>query len=487
MSRLTLRRDLSRELSITELDNNFDFLDNQCLVNTQLGNNNSTAISTLNLRMTQLEEAVDFDGSFNSLSNIPTTLNGYGITDAATTAQGALAETALQPTDDIPFGNISNIPTTLTGYGITDAASQQYADTIQSNVSELLDRIIVCEDRLGINTTPRITIESSVNEISETVDETTNKVVTFTVNAIDFLTDNATIGTVADTHTYTISGVGITEDDFIDTPLSGTIGTGNGTFEITVTVARDEETESATEIMEFAVSTTSTNPNKQLPSPLQVTINDTSFDSTLRVVNYDPAINGDLFTWLKTNALTAYITDIDDGYLLTPTETAQAQEDAKTNVSRASLVSLGISSSDIDTLVDEVIQEIVDVWNASIQGFFQNTAFVTHNYNYAYGTEQQDTEIGTFIQDPLNINRKFGKGSLAHSEVVYVESYTQNEVNTMIDDFLATDSTYNSLTASDQITLRDFLIACSAFVLAILPGTETTISLYNYREVNELN
>ena len=35
--------------------------------------------------------------SFNDLSATPTTLGGYGITDAATSIQGSLATTALQP------------------------------------------------------------------------------------------------------------------------------------------------------------------------------------------------------------------------------------------------------------------------------------------------------------------------------------------------------------------------------------------------------
>ena len=40
-----------------------------------------------------------FDGAFSSLSGTPTTLAGYGITDAATSAQGTLADTAVQPAD----------------------------------------------------------------------------------------------------------------------------------------------------------------------------------------------------------------------------------------------------------------------------------------------------------------------------------------------------------------------------------------------------
>lgn len=41
----------------------------------------------------------DFDGAFSSLTGTPTTIAGYGITDAATSAQGALADTAVQPAD----------------------------------------------------------------------------------------------------------------------------------------------------------------------------------------------------------------------------------------------------------------------------------------------------------------------------------------------------------------------------------------------------
>jgi hypothetical protein len=46
----------------------------------------------------------------------------------ATSTQGALADSALQPGDNIDFTNIINRPTTVAGYGITDAADQTYVD-----------------------------------------------------------------------------------------------------------------------------------------------------------------------------------------------------------------------------------------------------------------------------------------------------------------------------------------------------------------------
>ena len=63
--------------------------------------------------------------AFDDLTTTPTTLEGYGITDAATSAQGALADTALQ---SVAFDDLTTTPTTIAGYGITDAFSGGYAD-----------------------------------------------------------------------------------------------------------------------------------------------------------------------------------------------------------------------------------------------------------------------------------------------------------------------------------------------------------------------
>ena len=59
--------------------------------------------------------------TFASLTSKPTTLAGYGITDAATSAQGALAASALQSVPAQTFASLTGKPTTLAGYGITDA------------------------------------------------------------------------------------------------------------------------------------------------------------------------------------------------------------------------------------------------------------------------------------------------------------------------------------------------------------------------------
>lgn len=69
------------------------------------------------------------ESDFNELINKPTTLSGYGITDAATSSQGALADSAVQPGDlaaiatSGSYNDLGDKPTTLSGYGITDAAT----------------------------------------------------------------------------------------------------------------------------------------------------------------------------------------------------------------------------------------------------------------------------------------------------------------------------------------------------------------------------
>ena len=75
-----------------------------------------------------LKDTSDFNGEFSSLTNKPTTLSGYGITDAATSAQGALAATAVQP------------QTSLSGYGITDAYTKA---EVNSEISTATSSIVI--------------------------------------------------------------------------------------------------------------------------------------------------------------------------------------------------------------------------------------------------------------------------------------------------------------------------------------------------------
>ena len=57
--------------------------------------------------------SVNFDGAFSSLTGTPTTISGYGITDAF----------------DGAFSSLSGTPTTISGYGITDAQATLVSGT----------------------------------------------------------------------------------------------------------------------------------------------------------------------------------------------------------------------------------------------------------------------------------------------------------------------------------------------------------------------
>ena len=79
-----------------------------------------------------------FDGAFGSLTGTPTTVSGYGITDAF---DGEYSSLANAPTlFDGEFGSLANTPTTVSGYGITDAitsvALNDVTDVDTANVTD---------------------------------------------------------------------------------------------------------------------------------------------------------------------------------------------------------------------------------------------------------------------------------------------------------------------------------------------------------------
>ena len=154
-----------------------------------------TGISTSSNAEGDITIVADFDGTFAALTSKPTTLAGYGITDAATSAQGALADTAVQPGDtfvgnvtgdlkgsvyaddstviidgtdgSIQWSVLAGTPTTLAGYGITDAATSAQGALADSAVQPAdlgnitySGSIIDTSDSSGITITPAVTLQS---------------------------------------------------------------------------------------------------------------------------------------------------------------------------------------------------------------------------------------------------------------------------------------------------------------------------------------
>lgn len=86
---------------------------------------------------------------FSQLKELPTTLAGYGITDALTSADVSVAISTATPT----FETLVGLPTTIDGYGITDAS------TISATTAAVADettRAMLVEDILTANLTDEI-------------------------------------------------------------------------------------------------------------------------------------------------------------------------------------------------------------------------------------------------------------------------------------------------------------------------------------------
>lgn len=69
-----------------------------------------------------------FDGAFASLTGIPTTIGGYGITDFNSLGDARWSVLAHVHT----FASLTSKPTTISGYGISDAFTQAAADALYS-------------------------------------------------------------------------------------------------------------------------------------------------------------------------------------------------------------------------------------------------------------------------------------------------------------------------------------------------------------------
>jgi hypothetical protein len=74
---------------------------------------------------------------FSDIANKPTTLSGYGISDAATSTQGALADTALQPNDNI--SELTNDSGYITGYSVTENDVTQHQAALSVTESQISD------------------------------------------------------------------------------------------------------------------------------------------------------------------------------------------------------------------------------------------------------------------------------------------------------------------------------------------------------------
>jgi len=183
---------------------------------------------------------------FASITSKPTTLSGYGITDAATAAQGALADTALQSytvtqsdvtahqaallitesqisdlqsyLTSVAFADLTTAPTTVAGYGITDVYTKTETDSaVSTAVSNLvgdapaiLDTLSELADAIGDDADFLTTLNSNIALKANTADLAT----VATSGSYNDLANQPDIADLDDAQGLLAAG-GISEDDAI--------------------------------------------------------------------------------------------------------------------------------------------------------------------------------------------------------------------------------------------------------------------------------
>jgi len=144
-----------------------------------------TGISTASDVEGNITITADFDGAFSSLTGTPTTLAGYGITDAATSAQGALADTALQPGDifDVKGSVYADDSSAL-----VDAVAGKIVGAIETT-NAVISGTIDTADSSALTFIPAIVMNSDLSvENNLTV---TNRIVADTIEVTNLITAGA--------------------------------------------------------------------------------------------------------------------------------------------------------------------------------------------------------------------------------------------------------------------------------------------------------
>lgn len=356
----------------------------------------------------------------------------------------------------------------LKDYLVTE--SLEYIDT---KLQDHEDRITVLEGNPVAPPIPYITVSA----LSSTVNETTDRIITFIVNARNFKdTDNIN---------YNISGTNITASD-IATPLSGTIRTGNGQTTFNVEVVRDRTTESppASETLVFNVTSDSTNEFFSSPDPVNVTIFDSSFNSILKTVGY---VSGDWYTYIKNNVSSQWITNFDiSSARLDNSDKVTLTQQVNNTISRGSLTSLGLTNADIDTYISMLLDIVIAAHNAGLDVSFPPGTDTVIYKDYKHSITGNDIGLRITGNDTLHPDLNllhisdggevYVRGDIAHTGVTYTQTYTATERQTVIDTFTNADPFWDSY----HPALKDFLLDIINVCIDYMVTLPITIDLYNY-------
>jgi hypothetical protein len=354
------------------------------------------------------------DFAFSSLTGTPTTLSGYGITDAATSAQGTLADSAVQPSDNIStltndagyitgisFANVSGKPTTISGYGITDAFDGAYASLTgtPTNISTFTND----SGYLTSETTTTLTADSvnqklvytdetgTANDVSLSwaVDDT--NLARITSGTVDGGTGVATF-TRDDATNFTVDFSALFDDTNLTRITSGSFDSGTGDL----TLTRSDATTAATISLDGRYLTSYTETNDLTSAVTWANIPDANVPQSA-VTQHQAALSitesqiSDLQSYLtsETNDLTASVTwaNIPDANV---PQSAVTQHQAALSITESQISDLDhYTNSDVDTHLSTITATTGQVlsWNGTGYSWVAQTA--------AYSNSNVDTHLNT--------------------------------------------------------------------------------------------
>ena len=90
------------------------------------------AVSSSDSRLTDARTPTAHTQAWTTITATPTTLAGYGITDAVSSTDARLTDARTPLAHNQAWSTITSTPTTLAGYGITDAAAGDHTHSALS-------------------------------------------------------------------------------------------------------------------------------------------------------------------------------------------------------------------------------------------------------------------------------------------------------------------------------------------------------------------
>ena len=204
---------------------------------------------------------ISHDVDFSEISSTPTTLSGYGITDAQSALVSGTSIKTVNGTSllgsgnitisggggDVAFSDITSKPTTLAGYGITDAFDGAYSSLSGAPTIPTVSNDFTNADHTKLNG-----IEASAD-----VTDTANVVSALTAGTNVTIAADGTISSADTNTTYSVGDGGLTQNNFTDalkTKLDGIEASADVTDTANVTSAgalMDTEVTNLAEVKAF--------------------------------------------------------------------------------------------------------------------------------------------------------------------------------------------------------------------------------------------